>query len=405
MSTEPALPGELLTPEQKAAVRAPLEQARTLPKQAFLSADFFAAERARIFAQCWTALCFEQQLAEPGCLLPLEFIGMPLLLVHGEDGIIRVFHNITPYDGCLAVIDPAENATEIATPYHGWRYDLHGKLQAIPYWDGSAAGNLAALEDKPGDLLQINSHTEFGVVFIDLDGAAGDFDAAMQPLRTLLQDYRTGLAIGRDENGDLLTDQEDLATNWKTHYENWAINVLHEGFTHEIYAESPQVPRVDTQGEKTYAEYIDGYLMALSYLEADFSETYDLEEEPYANIGRDPDKPPQRAYIGSFFPNLHFAVFASFMHMIIVHPVGPERTHTLRAQFYNPESALDPDFAPEREELQGEFRQAGEEDGRITEAVQKARHSPAFEQQYYSPFWDRMHYTFSNLVLDALEQT
>ena len=90
--------------------------------------------------------------------------------------------------------------------------------------------------------------------------------------------------------------------------------------------------------------------------------------------------------------------------MIIVHPLSPERTRTLRAQLYDPESAVDPEFLEERLQLQAEFRQAGEEDGRITQAVQKARHSPAFEQQYYAPFWDRMHYTFSNLVLDALEQ-
>ena len=99
-------------------------------------------------------------------------------------------------------------------------------------------------------------------------------------MRTLLKDYRTQLAIGRDANSNLLTDNEDLATNWKTHYENWAVNVLHESFTHEIYAESSQIPRVNAQGEKTYEEYIDGYLTALSYREADFAETYEVEENP-----------------------------------------------------------------------------------------------------------------------------
>jgi choline monooxygenase len=403
--TTPQLSDEQLTPTQKASVRAPIEQAQTLPKQAFLSETFFAAEKERIFSRRWVALCFAQQVSEPGCLLPLEFMGIPLLLVHGDDGTIRVFHNITPYDGCLAVIDPIQKATEIITPYHGWHYNLQGKLQAIPYWDGSITGNIASLEGKPCDLLEIKAHTEFGVIWIDLSGTAGDATTAMAPLQTMLKEYRTQLAIGQNEQGKLLIDNENLATNWKTHYENWAINVLHEGFTHDIYEESPQIPRVNAQGEKTYQEYIDDGLMALSYREADFSETYDLEEEPYTHIGKDPAHPPERAYIGSFFPNLHFAVFANFVHMIIVHPVSPERTHTLRAQFYHPESAAHPDFAEERRELQAEFQQAGEEDGRITEAVQKARHSPVFEQHYYSPFWDHMHYTFSNLVLNTLEKT
>jgi hypothetical protein len=43
------------------------------------------------------------------------------------------------------------------------------------------------------------------------------------------------------------------------------------------------------------------------------------------------------------------------------------------------------------------------EDGRIAEAVQKARKSPVYEQKFYAPFWDGMHHYFNNLVLDDLE--
>lgn len=91
-------------------------------------------EIERIFSRHWLALCFVHQAAKPGCLMPIEFAGMPLLVIHGNDGILRVFHNIVPYDGCLAVIAPIQEQDEIVTPYHGWRYDLRGKLKAVPYW-------------------------------------------------------------------------------------------------------------------------------------------------------------------------------------------------------------------------------------------------------------------------------
>jgi choline monooxygenase len=403
----PAILDTLITPAQRASVRASLEEACTLPRQAFTSEALFALEVERIFSRQWVALCFAQQAAEPGCLLPIEFCGIPLLVVRGDDAQVRVFHNIVPYDGCLAVIEPLTQQAEITTPYHGWRYDLRGKLQAIPYWDGTPQGNLKALRGRSGDLIEVRSQTELGLIFIDLSGEAAAFDLAMQPLRTLLSAHRTdALAISRYEDDDdniLLVDGENLATNWKTHYENWAINVLHEGFTHEIYAESPQIPRVNTAGEKTYTDYIDGGLMALCYRERDFAETYELDDAPFSHLGLEAEALPEYSYIGSFFPNLHFAVFPYFIHLIIVHPVSAGQTRTLRAQLYDTASAADAEYLEERLGIMSDFQQAGTEDGRITEAVQKARRSPVCTQQFYSPFWDQMHYQFSKQVLDALE--
>jgi choline monooxygenase len=400
----PDILNTFITPAQQAMIRAPLEEARTLPRLAFTSQAFFELEIERLFSRRWVALCFTQQLPNPGHLLPVEFAGIPLLVVHGDDGQLRIFHNIVPYDGCLAVIEPCTDQTNITTPYHGWCYDLHGKLMAIPYWDGTTQGNLSSLRGRSGDLVEIRSQVELGVIFIDLSGSAEVFEYQIEPLRKQLAEYRFhSLDIGRDENDEPLINEEDLATNWKTHYENWAINVLHEGFTHEIYAESSQIPRVNTTGEKTYIEHIDGSLMALSYLEQDFAETYELDEQPFSHLGINPEEIPERSFIGSLFPNLHLAVFPYFIHVIIALPVNAGRTRTLRAQFYDATSASNPDYVDDRYALMEDFKQAGREDGRITEAVQKARNSPVCEQQFYSPFWDKMHYTFSNTVLNALE--
>ncbi len=396
----------LITEEQRAAVRAPIETARTLPRQAFTSEAWFELETAHIFGRQWCALGFVQQAQAPGDLVPVDLCGIPLLMVRGDDDQIRVFHNVVPYDGCLAVIEAAQGQSHIVTPYHGWHYDLAGKLTAIPYWDGTAQGNLDALRGRSGDLVEVRSQVLYGIVFVDLSGSADDFETHMTPLQRALSAYRTEvLDIGRDGEGQPLLDGELLATNWKTHYENWAVNVLHESFVHEIYAESPQIPRVDGDGKKTYSERMDGPLMALSYRERDFAETYEMDDLPFTSLGIEPDVWPEWALIGSFFPNLHLAVFAHFFHMIIALPDHAGQTRTVRAQFYERASAANPDLLDDRLEFLQGFKEAGFEDGRITEAVQKARRSPVFEQQFYSPFWDTMHHAFSNMVLDSLEQS
>lgn len=393
-----------ISEEQRARIRAPIGQAMTLPRQTFTDEAFFELERECIFSRHWSALCFTEQLPECGSLLPLELLGMPLLVVRGEDAVLRVFHNIVPYDGCLAVMDATTVSAQFSTPYHGWRYDLHGKLQSIPFWDGSEQPALDVVMGR-GDLAEVSCRCELGIVFVNLSEVPDSFDAFIRPLRSALSAYRSDtLRIGLASDETLLIDQEHLASNWKTHYENWALNVLHESFTHEVYAESPQIPRVNERAEKTYVEHIDGDLMALSYRERDFAETYELDELPFNHLGIDPQQLPAHAFIGSLFPNLHLAVFPYFVHLIIALPVSAGVTRTLRAQFYEADSAVDRDFAAEREALQADFQGAGLEDGRITEAVQKARYSPAFEQQFYSPFWDQMHYTFTNRVLDALDR-
>ena len=165
-----------LTREELESIRAPVEEALTLPARAFTSDAFFDLEVKRIFHRHWMALCFEATLPNPGDMRPIELFGQPLVLVRGDDGTLRAFHNICPYDGCLAVRTEQQAATGIEVYYHGWRYDLRGRLRAIPYWDGTPAGRLAALDGRNADLSEIPSECRLGMLFVDLGGEAGRLD-------------------------------------------------------------------------------------------------------------------------------------------------------------------------------------------------------------------------------------
>ena len=135
----------LISRDQLSRINAPIEEARTLPAEAYSGKDFHDAEREHIFSKHWVSVLFDFDVAEPGQALPFELCGMPLLAVRGQDGKLRVFHNVVPYDGCLAVLAPAHGLERIETPFHGWVYDLRGKLLATPYWDGSPEGDLKSL--------------------------------------------------------------------------------------------------------------------------------------------------------------------------------------------------------------------------------------------------------------------
>jgi len=389
---------QILSPDVRASVNAPIEAARTLPRQAFSSPAFAEAERDHVFAANWCALHFTELLA-PGDLEPIELAGIPLLMARDLDGTLRVFHNITPYDGCLAVIEPMQGAAEIRAPYHGWRYSLAGELIATPYWDGTVEGsNSGELGGRPGDLAEVAAAVWGPVLFVNIDGQAGLFEDAIQPLQAALGAWDlNGMRIARDGSGTPMLDPEDLATNWKTHLENWGINVLHEAFVHNLYDQSPEVPRMDAAGNITFDHYVDGRMLSLKYRESDFPLTYG--EMPLPPLAKDGTASTDSGYFGSFLPNLHFGVFSGLIHFIVSLPEGPARTRTTRAQFYSAEAAVGEEFLELRQMLAAGLAEAGREDARITEAVQKARSSPAFKHQYYSARWDQMHYRFSQWVL------
>ena len=131
----------VLTSRELALIRAPIERTSTLPARAFTSRGFFELEVARIFYRRWMGVGFEASLPEPGDMRPVEFLGQPLVLVRGDDGVLRAFHNICPYDGCLAVRSEQRAAKAIEVYYHVWRYDLRGRLLAALHY---ALSNLVA---------------------------------------------------------------------------------------------------------------------------------------------------------------------------------------------------------------------------------------------------------------------
>ncbi len=380
-------------------IRAPIEHARTLPREAFTDAEFFDAEIEHVFSANWCALDFVELVAVPGKIKPVNLGGIPLLITCSDDGRPRVFHNIVPYDGCLAVMAEADHQKAIRAPYHGWRYSLEGQLLAIPYWDGTPDGsNLDELGDRPGNLIEVASAVFGPILFVNLSGTAESFETASRELRNMFDDWDLNhLQISASADGSPLLFPEALSTNWKTHLENWGINVLHEAFVHDLYDASPEVPRMTEDGQLTFEHFIDGPMMALKYVESDFPLTYG--DIPFPHLSANTDKPPQHGYFGTFMPNLHFGVFSNLIHFIIALPDSAGETRTCRAQFLHPAAATDPDLVDARLVIAEGFVAAGIEDAQITEAIQQARRSPVYTRQYFSARWDVMHHAFTRWVV------
>ena len=396
--------GELLTPEERAAVRAPIEKARTLPRRAFFDEDFYALEVERALKESWFAAAFATTIPNAGDVSPLVVLGLPLLVVRGRDGVARAFHNVCPYDGCEVSIGPRRGVKAIVTPYHGWTYGLDGKLLEAGYWDGTPDAAEVPLDSLNADLAPVPCEEWMSTLFVHLGQSPPPFAEQYRPvLEHFGRIDLDRLRIGLDETGRPMVRTLPIAANWKTVYENYAPNVYHESFVHAMYRRSPHSPRVDGKRNKTYTEIDDpsGFL-GLCY-------DNEIGASLYGETGLpkvlDKDGSPNGINtIANAYPNWVVTMLGDAARVALFLPDGPERGTQVVATFFDRDGAADPEFLEDRQKALRAGILARGEDNRICESVQRARRSPAVNSQFYSPFWDAMHHTLSNLILDKLER-
>ena len=389
----------LMSPDECKLVMAPIEDALTLPAQAFTDDAWFALEVERIFRRNWTAVVFDCAVPNAGDALPVNLFGMPLLALRGDDGVLRVFHNICPYDGCPAVRGERKGLTEIEVLYHGWRYDLKGRLIEAPFWSGRPQTGPDELNGHDGHLVEVRSAIRLGTVFIDLDGGAPDVDDWLAPWMAAVGGAYAveRLVPARGGNGEPLIETRTVHSNWKTYQENASINLLHEAFTHDLYRKSPEVPRVDANGKPAFELFMEGALVAFGHSRQKSGKTYDPIRLPTA--GHNIEHQPDWGYFTTIYPNVNVPLLDAFMKVNIATPVSPGETRLQHLRFYAPEALDDDSFQAEEAAVQTLFDTVHYEDKLAIEAVQEARSSPVWRQHFYAPFWDDLHHRFNQLVM------
>ena len=79
----------------------PVETARGLPNEHYTSEDVFQQEREPLWFQTWAGICVEADVPEVGDAKPIDFLGVPLFVLRGKDGVVRVFQNICRHRGMI----------------------------------------------------------------------------------------------------------------------------------------------------------------------------------------------------------------------------------------------------------------------------------------------------------------
>jgi phenylpropionate dioxygenase-like ring-hydroxylating dioxygenase large terminal subunit len=104
---------------------------KRVPVSNYYDPDRWQLEMDRIFRRMPLVLGFSCEFAEPNSYRALDVMGVPVLLVRGDDGVLRSFVNMCSHRGAVVVDDGSGSARRFSCPYHAWTYDSRGALVGI----------------------------------------------------------------------------------------------------------------------------------------------------------------------------------------------------------------------------------------------------------------------------------
>ena len=102
-----------------------------VPASTYVDAERWELERDRIFSRVPLVLAFSAELPEPGSYRALTVADVPVLIIRGQDGVVRSFVNTCSHRMAIVVEDGNGRARRFACPYHAWTYDTEGALVGI----------------------------------------------------------------------------------------------------------------------------------------------------------------------------------------------------------------------------------------------------------------------------------
>lgn len=353
-----------------ADVQKPTAQARGLPNAHYTDAACFEEERAALFDNGWAGLAVAAEVPEAGDAVPINFLGVPLLLIRGKDNVVRVFQNICRHRGMILVDAPRKIEGAIRCPYHSWCYSTQGKLVATPHVGGPGHNTHEDMDRDTLGLIEVRSHIWRDVVWINLSGTAPAFEDAMADVIDRWSDFEQPMYHGGADSQFVLS----VNTNWKLAIEN--------------YCESYHLPWVHP-GLNSYSRLEDHYNIEIEGVTSGqgtlvYRQLKDDAGKSFADFEALDSKWNAGAEYLSIYPNVLLGVHRDHAFAIILRPDGPEKTQEHVHLYYATETTDD----GLRQRNAALWKEVFEEDIFVVEGMQRGRKAPGFDGGRFSPAMD-----------------
>lgn len=203
------------------ATRKDLLEARHLPGYFYSSPEIFDLEIERIFMKDWICVGRVEQYENPGDYRAMRIANEPILISRAKKGQLHALWNVCRHRG-VEVAFGQGNVDHFMCPYHGWTYDLDGRLKGAPY-----TKEVQGFDFANCSLPRLRIDTWAGYIFIN-------FDPDAQSLADYLDEDRVRevAAFLQAENTRIADEYTfEVDCNWKFIPEN-LMDMYHVGVIH-----------------------------------------------------------------------------------------------------------------------------------------------------------------------------
>lgn len=367
--------------------------ATTLPARWYTAPEFLTEERRKIFHRSWQYVGSVSWLQKAGDHFSVEVQGEPLVITRDKDGRLRALSNVCRHRAG-PLVDGHGCSAALQCKYHGWTYDLDGRLRGAPEFEGVRHWDKSTVRQP-----EFRLETWGPLIFVCLDTETAPLAETLGaiPAETA--------ALGIDPNAYRFVFRRDylIQCNWKVYIDNYQ-----EGY--HLPIAHPQL-----------------------FKEVDYSR-YTVENHGLYSRARAPVRPPvgtgTRQYAEAagrealyywVFPNLMINVYPDNMSTNLIVPIDEKTTLTVFEWFVPPGSSVgqglnppsywpvsrpypEPDtpLPPDLAKTIGFSHQVQLEDIFLCESVQRALGSRTYDKGRLSVKRENGVHHFHQLVYNAL---
>ena len=195
--------------------------------------DIFELEMERIFNRVWTFVGHETQVKNPGDFWTVQIGRQPMIMVRHADSKVYVLYNRCPHRGNLICSERSGHAAkeEFVCSYHGWQFDLNGRVKAVPLAQGYQGTrlNLDHPDCQMKHAARVASYR--GFVFVSLAADGPSLLDWLGPAKVAFDDMCDRSPAGEVEVVPTCF-RVIQQSNWKLFLEN-QLDAVHPSVTHE----------------------------------------------------------------------------------------------------------------------------------------------------------------------------
>jgi choline monooxygenase len=187
-----------------------LDEAFTVPPAIYSDDEIAALELERIFKADWLCPGLASDIPKAGDYITYNVAGQPVFIIRGKDGGIRAFANVCLHR-MMTLVQDRGCAQRISCPYHGWTYDMEGKVIGA----GFMAGRDPEFDKKGYRLPELRTEIWQGWIYVTLNADAPSVAELLKELEPEVARFRLDKYIA------VAQQDHRWNTNWKLLTENF----------------------------------------------------------------------------------------------------------------------------------------------------------------------------------------